>query len=575
MSLLIDIMDDRALTGMLVSMRLKLATRRHTEHFFRSLSGDAPDPKRISSFLDTVLPPRRTWARPDRETRATMAPDTVDRRALMNSTLRGLRAMGTLAPWAIELRDLLDLTRCRAGTPREVALTPPRPIPIAKKKDKYRVVAPYEVLSDRLLLGMTAKYLAHLLDPIFSDSSHAFRVSRHFSRNVAVKRIQDYVIGRRGQPVFVAECDIQSFYDTVDHQVVKVALSQCIDQLRDRGEEIDPCVAEIVDMYLGSYDYLQYGRPAALAVLASKSKTGEVGLTPEKIAELRPDGVVGRVGLPQGGALSPVLANLVLDAADKMVIGEGGDPDLLYLRYCDDMVILHTDPNRCSEALNRYTGKLRELLLPVHPPEKIVSYDKSFYEAKTKLPYRLADPSGGAGRSPWMSFLGYQIRYDGQLRVKQESLTRHMNKQASLAAKAMRLAMRPRAQLLKNNQDIINKVALRLVASSVGKRAGTQPTDTARNWMDAFKLLKRNSYSERQMRRLDQYRDHLLRRLGCILQARHPENKAPITLTGSGKAKWRLPFLGRSLSYCGKLIGDSLGAVRQRFSHDKGYGEHY
>jgi hypothetical protein len=507
--------------------------------------------------------------------RATMAPDRVDYRALMNASMRGLRASGKLAPWALELRGLLDLTRRRALAPREVALTPPRPIPIPKKKDKYRVVAPYEVLSDRLLLGMTAKYLARLLDPLFSDCSHAFRASRDYSRNVAIKRIQEYVVERKEQPIFVAECDIQSFYDTVDHQVVRVALSKCLDQLRNKGQEVDPRVSEIVDMFLGSYDYIHYGRPAALAALAQESKTGEVGLSPEKIAELHPGGIVGRVGIPQGGALSPVLANLVLDAADRVVVGEGQDSELLYLRFCDDMVILHTNANRCDEALNRYTGKLRELLLPVHPPEKILSYDKSFYDAKTKRPYQLADPSGGKERIPWMSFLGYQIRFDGQLRVKQESLKRHMDKQTKIVANVMRLASQPRARFIRNNQEIINRLALRLVASSVGKRSGTQPSETARNWMDAFRLLARNTYSERQMRRLDRYRDHLLRRLGCILQARHPENKAPNLQELTGVPQWRMPYLGRSLSYCGKLIGDRLGTIHQRFDRDKGYGVHY
>jgi retron-type reverse transcriptase len=45
-----------------------------------------------------------------------------------------------------------------------------------------------------------------------------------------------------------------------------------------------------------------------------------------------------RIGVPQGGALSGLIANIVLDYADKKVL-EFDDGKLLYIRYCDDMIL--------------------------------------------------------------------------------------------------------------------------------------------------------------------------------------------------------------------------------------------
>ncbi|MBK8362805.1 MAG: hypothetical protein IPL24_03750 [Bacteroidetes bacterium] len=55
------------------------------------------------------------------------------------------------------------------------------------------------------------------------------------------------------------------------------------------------------------------------------------------------------MGIPQGGALSGLIANLVLDFADRKMQSLN-DSKLLYVRFCDDMIIIHPSKKKAIEA---------------------------------------------------------------------------------------------------------------------------------------------------------------------------------------------------------------------------------
>ena len=73
--------------------------------------------------------------------------------------------------------------------------------------------------------------------------------------------------------------------------------------------------------------------------------------------------VAAEVGVPQGGAISMLIANWVLDIADRRV-ERWGDESLFYARFCDDIVIAHPDRRKCRAARDRYLRALERLLLP-------------------------------------------------------------------------------------------------------------------------------------------------------------------------------------------------------------------
>jgi retron-type reverse transcriptase len=83
--------------------------------------------------------------------------------------------------------------------------------------------------------------------------------------------------------------------------------------------------------------------------------------------------------------LSGLIANIVLDYADRKIL-KLNDENLLYVRYCDDMIIMHTDKRKCGIALSKYMKALKKLGLFPHEIGN-ESYSRDFWKSKSKGPY--------------------------------------------------------------------------------------------------------------------------------------------------------------------------------------------
>lgn len=141
---------------------------------------------------------------------------------------------------------------------------------------------------DRLIQQALLQVLQPLLDPTFSQHSYGFRPGR--SAHQAVHAAQAYVqSGRR----VVVDVDLEKFFDRVNHDIL-------IDRLRRRVA--DAGVIRLVRAYL-------------------TSGIMENGMVLERSE-----------GTPQGGPLSPLLANVLLDEVDKEMERRGH----CFVRYADD-----------------------------------------------------------------------------------------------------------------------------------------------------------------------------------------------------------------------------------------------
>jgi group II intron reverse transcriptase/maturase len=143
-------------------------------------------------------------------------------------------------------------------------------------------------VTDRLIQQALLQVLQPILDPTFSEHSYGFRPGRR--AHDAVLAAQAYVqSGRR----VVVDVDLEKFFDRVNHDIL-------IDRLRKRID--DPGVIRLIRAYL---------------------KSG-----------IMSDGVVQEryQGTPQGGPLSPLLANVLLDEVDKELERRGH----CFARYADD-----------------------------------------------------------------------------------------------------------------------------------------------------------------------------------------------------------------------------------------------
>ena len=151
-----------------------------------------------------------------------------------------------------------------------------RPLSIPDVQDRF---------VQQLLLGV----LQPLFEPRFSESSHGFRPGR--SAHDAVKAAQAFA--REGY-TYVVDMDIAKFFDTVNHDILMQQIGLVV---RDKR------VLRIIGRFL-------------------------------RAGVVMPDGVTvrGTEGTPQGGPLSPLLANIYLDALDKELERRG----LRFSRYADD-----------------------------------------------------------------------------------------------------------------------------------------------------------------------------------------------------------------------------------------------
>jgi len=169
-------------------------------------------------------------------------------------------------------------------------------------------------VTDRLIQQALLQVLQPILDPTFSKHSYGFRPGR--SAHDAVLAAQSFVqTGRR----IVVDVDLEKFFDRVNHDIL-------IDRLQKRIG--DAGVIRLIRAYLNS------------GIMAD-------GVVQERM-----------MGTPQGGPLSPLLANVLLDEVDKELERRGH----CFVRYADDANVYvrsRKAGGRVMGLLRRLYGKLR------------------------------------------------------------------------------------------------------------------------------------------------------------------------------------------------------------------------
>jgi RNA-directed DNA polymerase len=190
---------------------------------------------------------------------------------------------------------------------------PVKRVAIAKPGGGERELGIPTVL-DRFIQQALLGVLQPLFDPTFSDASFGFRPGR--SAHDAVRRAQAYVQEGRS---FVVDVDLEKFFDRVNHDMLMGRLAK---RIADRR------VLRLIRRYLNA------------GVLAN-------GVVIER-----------EEGTPQGGPLSPLLANVLLDEVDKELERRGH----AFVRYADDLnVYVRTQRSgeRVMASLRKQFGKLK------------------------------------------------------------------------------------------------------------------------------------------------------------------------------------------------------------------------
>jgi RNA-directed DNA polymerase len=188
------------------------------------------------------------------------------------------------------------------------------------------------VVRDRVAQEVIRRLLAPIFEPQFHENSYGFIAGRNCHQ--AIERVLE--LHRDGYRV-VLDADIQGFFDNLSHRVIMAALA---------AEVADGNILNLVERFLTS--------------------------------GVMEDGVFKptTIGTPQGGVISPLLANIVLNRLDWQLHESG----YRFVRYADDFVVLCQALPQAQEALKLVQHVLEgELGLRLSPEKtKTTTYGKGY-----------------------------------------------------------------------------------------------------------------------------------------------------------------------------------------------------
>ena len=301
--------------------------------------------------------------------------------------------------------------------------SPIRATTIPKPKGGTRQLG-IPTVTDRLIQQALSQVLMPIFDPGFSESSYGYRPKR--SAKQAVSAMKAHVTaGHR----WVVDLDLEAFFDRVNHDLLMARVARRVDDKR---------VLRLIRRYLEA-GMFQHGLP-----------------TPR------------RRGTPQGGPLSPLLANILLDDMDKALERRGHR----FCRYADDLQVY---------VRSRRAG------------ERVMASLSDFLGSSLKLTVNRAK---SAVDRPWnRGYLGY-------------TLTRHKRPKLTLAKASLQHLMQRVREILKRGRG-------RNI-----RRVIEELTPVLRGWASYFSLVD----VKRPLEALDQW---MRRRLRCVIwrQWKRPQTR--------------------------------------------------
>ena len=284
--------------------------------------------------------------------------DVLERNNMLEAMYRVIRNKGSHGIDGMKTDELREHVKRTWATVKSKLLegkynpSPVRRVEIPKPDGGVRLLG-IPTVQDRMIQQAIAQVLSEIYEPTFSESSFGFRPNRG-AKN-AIKQSETYI--KQGYK-WVVDMDLEKFFDKVNHDILMAKLEK---KIKDRR------LLKLIRKYLES------------GVLINGIK------------------VSSEEGTPQGGPLSPLLANIMLDDVDKELEKRGHK----FCRYADDCNIYVRSKRAGFRVMNSITriieGKLKLKVNRDKSAVDIVSKRKflgfSFYFAKDGAKIRIHEKS--------------------------------------------------------------------------------------------------------------------------------------------------------------------------------------
>lgn len=516
----------------LCRVRAKYAKQRSKKHLIHLLSDDPKynhheERSDEEILLNKILPSRRKWKKLKKENRYRNKFQKINsieyNSKSIYETVKYYKKKYPNEPFLLELsafiKDIISSVNDPDYKMRKPEIYPKPKGKIDQSGKTKNVCRPISLFSlkDKIIVSQTNKYLTELFDDEFYTMSHAFRAPKKgfslITHHNSVNEILSFKAACSNKELWVAECDMSKFYDSVGHNVIIQRFRTLSKQVEKRGNKVDEHAARIFYEFLNSYNFVRDVLPfnsESKYWEEFKIRNGEFAwVKKELLLHEHYDNIQDqRIGIPQGGALSGLIANIVLDYADSKIL-ELKNNKLLYIRFCDDMIVIHPEKEACSKAAKCYEKALLDLKLVPHEFKAgLKNESDSFWKEKSKSPYKWSSNHKKESTFPWIGFVGYEVHFDGDIRVRKSSLKKEKEKQKNVVETIIKAIKNDNRRARKGS--IIESAINRLTGMSIGRihMWNHNDADADMCWVNGFKSLNDNPRLRRQLKELDKNRNH-------------------------------------------------------------------
>ncbi|TGL46866.1 RNA-directed DNA polymerase [Leptospira wolffii] len=552
----------------LAKIRAKLSRKRHNNYFFERIVQDSTiEGNSFQNLLSKILPPRNQWKRPAFKRRLTKDSHQINIYSIV-ITVRHFRSLPfrKQPAWVAELNAFIRQIQVDALYERQIDLIPPTIIPVSKDKKEagialYRPISVFKELRTKILISIFSKYLMDKLDPLFSNSSFAFRRGKVYKGSIPTHHncIEEIVQFKKDKKnIFVSECDIRSFFDIISHREILYSYDIFKNRLWvEKREKIDRRADLFLKSFLETYS-IEYAMKESNTYFETSNIHGKLALPIEGLIERfysKSDEKLKDIGVPQGAELSTLIANMILHDCDVAMESNYKSQDFLYMRFCDDMIVLSSSKKKAALAFEEYTRILSRKKLLYHEDSPLLPYTdskskKDFWNRKSRKAFHWSMEA-----YPWLSFVGYNIREDGHVRIRKSSIRKEFDKQVFIVDKvlgAIRAAIIEGEQhrIRNNHFSIFERVKSRLYSMSVGRISLKRNySDSQISWIGGFQgIFIFEKVFRNRLKDLDRSRSRNLARLKSYLKLVMKDNSSKASSQES-KSKESFSYLGLPFSY--------------------------